>query len=241
MAILVADSIAKSFGERRVLSAASLRAVPGQVRALLGRNGSGKSTLLRVACGLMAADSGVVRFAGKAYRRARLGDLARLGLFLLPDQDLLSRAFSVRMQLESIRIRYDGAAVETIAERVGIAAHLDRRPQQLSSGERRRAEIAAALVRRPVCLVADEPFRGISPLDAEVLQQAFRGLASGGCAVVITGHELPTLLACSDHITWCVAGTTHELGRPAEAMRHDPFAREYVGKSVASRRVVVDE
>jgi ABC-type lipopolysaccharide export system ATPase subunit len=106
---------------------------------------------------------------------------------------------------------------------------LGRRPSALSGGERRRADLAAVLVRRPRCLVADEPYRGIAPLDAELLTSAFRGLAAGGCAVVLTGHDAPTLLAAADHVTWCVSGTTYELGTPAAATAQDRFRREYLG------------
>ena len=228
--ILVADSIGKSFAERRVLSAASLRAVPGELRAMFGRNGIGKSTLLKVAAGLVTPDHGAVRFAGETYYpRARLPMLARRGLFYLPDHDLLSPAFTVRAQLEMLRRRFDGADVDDIAALTGIAARLDALPPTLSGGELRRAEVAAALVRRPTCLLADEPYRGVAPIDAEVLTTCFRHLAASGCAVLVTGHEVYTLLDAADHITWCTAGTTYELGHPEAALRDERFRGEYLG------------
>jgi lipopolysaccharide export system ATP-binding protein len=106
---------------------------------------------------------------------------------------------------------------------------LDRRPPTLSGGERRRAELAAALVRRPTCLVADEPFRGIAPLDAELLTAAYRALAVDGCAVVVTGHEAPTLFDAADRVVWCTDGTTYELGSPEAARRSERFCSEYLG------------
>jgi ABC-type multidrug transport system ATPase subunit len=226
--ILTAESVTKSFGGRRVLSSATLRAVPGELRVLFGRNGIGKSTLLKIAAGWIPADSGVVHFNGRVYLSVRLPQLAAAGLFYLPDHDLLSNAFTIRWELEMIRRQFDGANVVDAADRLGIASHLDKRPSQLSGGERRRAELTAVLVRRPTCLLADEPYRGIAPKDAEDLTAVFAGLARDGVAVVITGHEVPTLLHAADHISWCTSGTTYELGPPHLAMQHEAFRREYL-------------
>ena len=230
MTLLRADTVAKSYGGRRILSAATLRAEAGQFRVLFGRNGSGKSTLLKIACGRVAPDGGSVHFDGQVFLTAHHADLAARGLFYLPDHDLLSRAYTVRQQLELFRVQFDGSDVVEAAERVGIAAHLDKRPSQLSGGELRRAELAAVLVRQPRCLLADEPYRGISPTDAETLTSALRSLAASGTAVLITGHEVPTLLEAADHITWCTNGTTYELGPPTVAVSHDAFRREYLGR-----------
>ena len=232
--ILVADCVGKSFRGRRILTSASLRAVPGQLRTLLGRNGAGKSTLLKIAAGWIQPDTGIVRWAGRTSAAVSLPQLAAVGLFYLPDHDLLSPAFSVREQLEMIRRQFDGLSPDEAAARVDVASHLDERPTALSGGELRRAELAAVLVRRPLCLLADEPYRGIAPRDAEALTGVLRGLAESGVAVVVTGHEVPTLLDAADHVTWCVSGTTYELGSPACAMRDDRFRREYLGAGFVS-------
>jgi ABC-type branched-subunit amino acid transport system ATPase component len=78
-------------------------------------------------------------------------------------------------------------------------------------------------------VLADEPYRGIPPKDAELLTRVFRDLAAEDAAVVITGHEVPTLLDAAHHVTWCTSGTTYELGPPAHATRHEAFRREYLG------------
>lgn len=236
-ALLAAECVGKSFRGRRVLTSATLRAVPGELRVLLGRNGIGKSTLLKIAAGCVNPDSGSVHFAGRAYMSVNLHHLAAKGLFYLPDHDLLSAGFTIRRQLEMIRHQFKGADPEEAAHRMGISGHLDKRPFELSGGERRRAELAAAFVRRPRCLLADEPYRGIAPKDAEDLTAAFSALASDGVAVVITGHEVPTLLDVADHVTWCTSGTTYELGHPRVATRHEAFRREYLGSWFQSRAI----
>jgi len=229
--LLCADSVGKSFKGRRVLTSASLRAEPGQVRVLFGRNGSGKSTLMRIAAGLLQPDSGTVHYLGTPLDRARLPALASAGLFYLPDHDLLSPRFTLRAQLEMFVRRFAQGSVAEAIDLVGLAARLDRYPHQLSGGETRRAELALALVRGPLCLLADEPFRGVAPLDAEVLARVFRELASRGCAVVFTGHEVETLLSVADHVVWCTDGTTYELGPPAAARLHSRFCQLYLGRS----------
>jgi ABC-type multidrug transport system ATPase subunit len=227
---LVADSIARSYGRNRVLTAASLRAVPCEVRALFGRNGAGKSTLLQIACGWAKPDSGTIRLAGAVHAAASLPRLARLGVFYWPDADLLSSRFTVRQQLELLRRTFAGLPVGQAAEMTRITELLDERPVTLSGGERRRAELAAVLVRRPACLLADEPYRGIDPRDVDLMTDHLRALAAAGAAIVATGHEAPTLLAAADHVTWCTNGTTHELGPPAVAITNDQFRREYLGR-----------
>ncbi len=228
--LLAAECVSKSYAGRRVLSSATLRAVPGQLRVMFGRNGIGKSTLLKIAAGRVTPDNGVVHFGGRALLSAHHALLAARGVFYLPDHDLLSRTFTVRQQLLMLHAQFPGGDVVSAAERVGIAAHLDKRPPDLSGGELRRAELAAVLVRRPTCLLADEPYRGIAPHDAETITPVFKALASAGTAVVITGHEVRTLLQAADHITWCTNGTTYELGPPDVAIRHERFAVEYLGR-----------
>ena len=228
--ILAAECVVKSFGQCRVLTSATLRAVPGELRVLFGRNGSGKSTLLKIAAGWLSPDSGAIHFAGRVYLSVRLAELAAAGLFYLPDHDLLSGAFTIRRQLEMIRAQFDGDEVVEAANQLGIATHLDKRPFELSGGERRRAELAAVLVRQPLCLLADEPYRGIAPKDAEDLTRIFSGFATSGMAVVLTGHEVPTLLDAADHVSWCTSGTTYELGSPASARLNPTFRQEYLGE-----------
>ncbi len=235
--LLTADCVAKSFGSVRVLTSASLRAVPGQLRVMMGRNGAGKSTLLKIAAGWIAPDSGNVRFEDTAYRAASLATLAKRGVFYWPDHNLLSRAFSVRRQLTMFQHQFGGAEVEAAAEQARITELLDERPDVLSSGERRRAGLAAVLVRRPRCLLADEPCRSLDPQDAEWMTAQLGLLAASGVAVVVTGHEVPVLLAGADHITWCTSGTTHELGAPDTALGNDRFCREYLGPRYFSARV----
>lgn len=231
--VLEVDSVGKRFGRRDVLHAASLRAAAGAVTYLVGRNGCGKTTLLRLATGFLPLESGFVRFDGVMYARPRLHHLARRGVLYLPDRDVLSNAFTVRTQIECMWRqlgRADGGMPgKEAGEMVGLGALADRRPSALSEGERRRAGMALALARNPRCLLVDEPFRHLAPVDAATVQTTMRKLADQGCAVVVTGHEVESLLDVTDQVTWCTAGTTYSLGTPADARRQRQFCIEYLG------------
>jgi ABC-type multidrug transport system ATPase subunit len=212
-----------------VLQGASLRAVPGELRALVGVKGSGKSTLLRIGAGVTSPDSGSVSFTGQTYKNMLPGHIADLGLFYIPDENLLSNAWSVRAQLEMIRDRFDGRKADDALELVGIAKYADSIPSRLSPAQRRRAEVAAAVVRRPRCLLIDEPYRGIDSKDSADLTLLFRELAASGAAVVVSGYQVPELLAAADRVTWCTSGRTQEMGPPRAAARSPQFRKECLG------------
>ncbi|MEE8147983.1 MAG: ABC transporter ATP-binding protein [Longimicrobiales bacterium] len=227
--LLTARSIGKSFWWTEVLKAATLWCDAGRITALMGRNGSGKTTLLKIAAGRLRPDYGVVRFGGRVFEHPRAHVLVREGLFYLPDRGLLSHVGTVRDHLEVVCRRFGGGDLESAAEIVGIDGVLDLRPHQLSGGERRRAQLAMLFLRKPTCVLADEPMAGLTPKDRVAVGEMLRLLAREGTGVVVTGHDVPDLFDVADHVTWMVAGTTHQIGTPAEAARHHQFAREYLG------------
>jgi len=233
--VLRADCIGKAFGGTPVLNAATLRAIAGTVTYLVGRNGCGKSTLLGVAAGVLAPNSGVVSFRDRFVRRPRWHQMAREGFAYLPDRELLSPGRTVRYHLETIRRQFSLPGYEAAVEQRGLGLLLDRACGTLSEGERRRAEVATVLVRRPVCLLADEPYRNLDPADRAIIAAAIRQLANEGCAVVVTGHEVEDLLLSVDAVIWCTDRTTYELGTPREALAHWRFVSTYIGPVRADR------
>jgi ABC-type multidrug transport system ATPase subunit len=231
--VFVADSFGVSFRGRTVLRSATVWAEAGRTTAVLGRNGCGKSSLLRAALGLGPRDFGTVRFRDRVYERPRLPALAREGLFYLPDRELMSRRRTFGWHLDALRA-WTGAPPResTIPNWLEVGDLLDRRSTEMSAGERRRAELALAIVRRPLCLVADEPFSGLGPLDRTRVARALRTLALSGCAIVATGQEVEDLLRCADLVVWMTAGTTHWLGSSGEARCHAQFRRQCLGGSL---------
>jgi ABC-type multidrug transport system ATPase subunit len=227
-AIFAAEGFWKAFGRREVLRNASVWGEAGAVTVLFGRNGSGKSTLFRCALGFTRADAGVVLLDGMRTVRPRLWSLAAGGLFFLPDRDLLTDRFTVRQHFAAVAYRFPGAEVAGPVERWGLGPLLDRQPRALSGGERRRAEVALIEARNPRVLIADEPFRGIAPADADRVAERLRALARSGCAVVVSGHETRLLMDLADQIVWMTGGATHALGSPAAARAHHQFRQAYL-------------
>lgn len=227
--VLRASGIGISFGATRVLTSAGLWVGEGTVTALMGRNGAGKTTLLRVAAGLLRPDQGTVVFRDEAVLSPKLSVMGRRGLFYLPERGLLAAPVPLGRQIEAVASRYGGRDSDTAVDRFRLAGLLDHRPRALSGGERRRAELALAWVRRPVCLLADEPFRGIAPRDRALVAETLVELAEDGCGVSATGHEVEDLLEVADEVIWMRSGTTRGLGRPAEAVEDPAFVRGYLG------------
>jgi ABC-type multidrug transport system ATPase subunit len=227
--ILCADSISKTFSGRRVLSSARLVAEKGKVVGLLGRMGMGKSTLLEICGGLIAPDSGWVEFDGVQYQRPRLATLASRGLFYLAESGNLVSSLTVRDHFDLIEKKFGPGDQDFVVEFLRLQEFLNARTQTLSGGESRRVELALALLRRPSCLMADEPLRSVDPLMCDLLGNTFRRLASTGCAVVVTGHEVNALKPYLDSVVWVTSGTTYSIGNTESAWNHDGFRREYLG------------
>ena len=174
-------------------------------------------------------------FKGERFLRPRLWQLVRRGLFFLPDRSLLHRYLTCGHHLDAVSRAAGGEWTKDILRVLGLADLLGRKPDELSAGECRRVEVALAVARQPDCLIADELFEGIMPRDRDFLDRALRELASAGSAIVVTGHEVRSLLDLADEVFWLTAGTTHFLGDPNEACRHDQFRREYLGSAFGDR------
>ena len=226
--ILAAESIGKRFGRRTILQSAGVWATPGRITAILGRNGCGKTTLIRIACGTLAPDYGVVIYDSVRFSRTRLWRLARRGLFFLPERGLLHRGITCADHFKAVTYHCSESRAPDAVERLGLADLMNRKPRTLSGGELRRTELAVAVARAPKCLVADEPFYGIAPKDAELVCGVFRELAESGMAIIVTGHEVQHLLDLADDVIWHTAGTTHALGDPRQAREHHQFGEEYL-------------
>lgn len=226
---LRAEGIGKSFGRVEVLKSASMWGESGKVTTLLGRNGAGKTTLMKIAAGVLRADYGVISLFGDVKEHHSLARLARSGLMYVPQAQLVSPAYRVRDHLKALATTFGSAGIEEAISEMGIEALLDQTVRSLSGGERMRVSLALALARAPKVLIVDEPLVRLSPQNQEDLANSLRTLAERGTAVITSGHDARVLLSISDAIIWCVAGTTHHLGTPTDALAHSQFRREYLG------------
>ena len=228
--VLHADCVGKRFGERAVLTSASIWLRSGRVLALVGRNGAGKSTLLKICAGIMSADHGQLRFRGEWVERPRYHRLAKRGLAYLPsERNLYSSSFPLGQQFDVVARKQGSRRVAEVVETLELGDCLEQPLHTLSGGEQRRASVAVTWLLKPDCLLADEPLRGVDPKDQERIMRAYRTMAEEGCAIVVTGHQAEYLLHEADEVVWVTAGTTHHLGNPTAAREHWQFRREFLG------------
>lgn len=227
--LLTAEGIGRSFGQLDALKSASLWAEAGKVTTLMGRNGSGKTTLMRIAAGDLRPDHGSLSFLGERSARHSLPALARRGLMYVPQRGLLSPAWTVREHFAVFSNAFDLPDPSPSIELLRVGDRMDHSAAALSGGEKSRVTFALIHARQPRILVADEPLVGLAPQDQELVADVLRQLARGGCAIVTSGHDARPLMAVSDVILWSVAGTTHHIGSPEEALKHAQFCREYLG------------
>ena len=227
--ILQADSIGKTFRDRRVLSSASVAATCGEIVGLLGRMGEGKSTLLRICAGQARSDSGWVKYKGALCDPPRLSSLASSGVYFLPESGSLAHSLPLRGHFDLFRDRFGLGPTDEIVDDFELGGLLDSSPARFSTGERRRAELALVAYRKPECLLADELFRDLDPLTAEGVGRVLKHLARNGCAILVTGHEVRTLAPILTSIVWLTSGTTYSLGTPEIAWKNEFFRKEYLG------------
>lgn len=233
--LLELDSITKVYAGRQVLSSASLSVRKGEIVGLFGRNGAGKTTLLEIAVGRRRVDHGLVRYRGETRLRPRHHRLAREGLFYLPDGGLAVGRWTVRRHLRAVvglgvSIAPGGEdPLQGVLADLELTVPLEAKAHELSTGERRRLEVALGVLREPDLLLADEPLRGISPRDRHMVGRGLTELRDRGAGVLVTGHEARDLLGMVDRVLWLADGRVRKLGDPEEARLDDGFRARYLG------------
>lgn len=229
MARLEALGLTKRFGRRLVVANLALTFESGKVTGLLGPNGAGKTTTFYLLIGFLRADAGEVLLDGKRIQHLPFFRRAKLGLQYLPQEPSVFSHTTVegniRLALEGAGRRWDGA-VEAILAELGLRELLRRPALALSAGERRRVEIARALVTSPKFLLLDEPFTGIDPLTIAELQGLLGELARRGIGVVITDHNVRDALRITSFAYLIHEGRIIAQGTPAELLS-DPLAKRY--------------
>jgi cell division transport system ATP-binding protein len=196
--VIALEDVRFAYGDRPVLDGASLALEAGSLHFLTGRSGAGKTTLLNLIFMGLAPQAGTVRLFGRdaagLSRRERAALRRRLGL-VMQDCDLIGHMSVLENIALPLRIAGEDPAaragdIRALAEWVGVEGRLDARPEELSSGERRRAAVARAVVASPEIVIADEPTGDVDPEAAERIFGLFLELHRAGSTVLIATHDL---------------------------------------------------
>ncbi len=237
MHTLRAEDLKKKIKDLEIVKGMSLEVKSGEVVGLLGPNGAGKTTTFYMICGLVEASDGKVFFDGEDLIGMPLHQRARKGIGYLPQEASIFKDLSVEDNLmiaAEVGIKDKKAQQERILELLdmfNIEPIRYRKGISLSGGERRRVEIARALVNKPKFLLLDEPFAGVDPIAVMDIQKVIHQLVSYDIGVLITDHNVRETLDVCDRAyviksgELLASGTSEEIGQNADVRKH------YLGES----------
>lgn len=234
--ILRTEELVKKYRKRAVVNGVSISVSRGEIVGLLGPNGAGKTTTFNQIVGFIRPDSGGVYMDDTAITNLPMYRRCRLGIGYLPQESSVFRKMTVADNLMSI-LETTGLTKRERKERqaalladLGIEKVADQKAFTLSGGERRRVEIARALVTDPAFLLLDEPFAGIDPIAVDDIQSIVRDLKSRGLGILITDHNVRETLAITDRAYIMYDGRILISGSAGE-LAEDPEARKiYLGE-----------
>ncbi|MEV0703866.1 ATP-binding cassette domain-containing protein [Saccharopolyspora sp. NPDC050389] len=219
------DRISKRYGNVTALREMTFSVRAGEMFGFVGSNGAGKTTTMRIALGVLAADSGEVRWHG-----APLDLQARRRIGYMPEERGLYPKMKVAEQLAYLAELHGlstadaRAAAERWTERLGLAARRDEEVQKLSLGNQQRVQLAAALVHDPEVLILDEPFSGLDPVAVDVMSEVLREKCASGVPVVFSSHQLDLVQRLCDRVGIVRSGQMVACGTVAELRDQGPAA-----------------
>ena len=229
-------SIAKSIKKTQILHDISLTIKSGETVGLLGPNGAGKTTSFYIICGLVQPTAGTIFFDEHDITHLPLHKRALRGIGYLPQESSIFKDLTVEQNLMlAAEVSIDDKKqrwekIEELLEIFNIEPIRDRKGVSLSGGERRRTEIARALVSSPKFLLLDEPFAGVDPIAVKDIQSVIRQLTSIGIGVLITDHNVRETLQICNRAYVMKAGSVLASGTADEIKKNDIVKEHYLGK-----------
>jgi lipopolysaccharide export system ATP-binding protein len=234
---LQARGVGKAYRGRKVVREVSLELTQGEVVGLLGPNGAGKTTTFYILVGLIAPDGGRVLLDGRDITNLPMYMRARSGISYLPQEPSVFRKLTVEENLWGIAETLDipredqEARVYRLLEEFGIEHLSKQRAYTLSGGERRRLEIARALVLTPKFVLLDEPFAGIDPLAVLDIQRIIGKLKERQIGVLITDHNVRETLNITDRAYIISEGAILRSGPPGDLISDLEVKKVYLGEN----------
>jgi lipopolysaccharide export system ATP-binding protein len=201
---IVTEGLVKTYGHRSVVDGIDLKMSGGEVVGLLGPNGAGKTTTFYMVVGLVPATKGRVLLNGDEITHLKMHQRARRGIGYLPQEPSVFRKLTceenIMAILEAINVprRERKGRLSEHIEELGLGHVAKQKAYTLSGGERRRLEIARALVTRPHFLLMDEPFAAIDPISVADVQRIILQLKKRGIGIVVTDHNVRETLRIVD-------------------------------------------
>lgn len=236
MSCLTAQGLSKRFGQRTVVQDVDLSLKQGEVIGLLGPNGAGKTTTFYMLVGIIAPNTGRIMVDDLDITIWPLHNRARYGLSYLPQESSVFKKLTVRQNLDII-LEYSGLSkkerndkAERLLKELGIARLASQKAVQLSGGERRRLEIARALIRDPSFILLDEPFAGIDPLAVDDIQNIVLDLRKKGIGVLISDHNVRETMNICDRVSLVYDGRIILQGSPEDIVADSRARQIYLGE-----------
>lgn len=235
--LLQVKDLCKIYRHRAVVDGVDLDLRQGEVVGLLGPNGAGKTTTFYMIVGFISPADGRVFLDGKDITRLPMYKRARLGIGYLPQESSIFRKLSVEDNVMAVlqSVPYSRQErkdrLEELLELMGVTHVRQSKGYQLSGGERRRVEIARALVTKPKFILLDEPFAGIDPIAVADLQAVVTQLRDHGLGVLITDHNVRETLHITDRAYILFEGKIEMAGTAEQIVASDKARTIYLGES----------
>ncbi len=233
---LEAVKLSKKIGNKTIVNSVCLEVNSGEIIGLLGPNGAGKTTTFYMICGIIEPTSGTTLVDGKDITDLTLSQRARIGIGYLPQESSIFGDLSVEDNLYIaaeaglLSKKEQDARVEQLLNTFNIEPIRKRLGFRLSGGERRRTEIARALVNRPKFLLLDEPFAGVDPIAVSEIQTVIKQLASMGIGILITDHNVRETLHICNRAYVLESGTMLAYGNAYELAVNEAVKKHYLGE-----------
>ncbi len=239
MPLLETRNLVKTYDGRRVVDDVGFEVGEREIVGLLGRNGAGKTTSFRITVGMIASDEGRVVFAGEDISHLPMYQRARRGMGYLSQEPSVFQRLSVEDNLLAILESLKGLSAADrrrqageLMERFGLTVNARQLARTLSGGERRKLEIARALITNPRLLLLDEPFSGVDPIAVHDLQRDILKLRDErGISILLTDHNVREILSITDRSYILDEGKVLRHGTPKELITDEVVRRTYLGET----------
>ncbi|MBC23913.1 MAG: LPS export ABC transporter ATP-binding protein [Phycisphaerae bacterium] len=237
MPLLKTQGLVKSYAGRRVVDGVGFEVEPGEIVGLLGRNGAGKTTSFRMTIGMITPESGTVHFQDKDVTHLPMYRHALAGMGYLSQEPSVFQRLTVWenlmaiLQTQRLGRQQRIARAEELLKQFGLEHKKADQARTCSGGERRRLEIARALITRPRLMLLDEPFAAVDPHTVEELQDEVRALAKEGIAMLVTDHNVQQTLRICDRAYIIHEGRNLKDGDPRSIINDEVVKEAYLAST----------